>query len=418
LSLKSDASRYLWFDWHARWTSIEVQPSSIAKYSLAGLPHSTKVYDYASSLSEGLADSEAYLSKIFHARKNYLSTWSRLSYFYLRTTKWAGAGNYFFLNHKNLFNFKRLLHFNLTRWSGKSNEYLYPSRFYANFSTLNRPNAAFQHTLYNVSAYSYFFSTLTDILARRDYLYFLLYNNKSLLNDFHFKNDFENKLFTELYSFLPYIHTNTYRSEADRSIFLWKSIFFKNYFNSITSDKFGFINLGSYTDYFTFFMKSDYWSSHGDYSNSTYLLKSQYKPMRRGITNMVRLQATSAIAMPTEIRLHILASSKDVIHSWAIPSAGIKIDCVPGYSSHRVAIFLVHGIFWGQCMEICGRYHHWMPIVVYFMKRDLFFLWCAHFIHYSDIDNSFNMVDGSFTNSIKSASHNTLSWVAEFDTTL
>ena len=31
-------------------------------------------------------------------------------------------------------------------------------------------------------------------------------------------------------------------------------------------------------------------------------------------------------------------------------------------------------------MEICGRYHHWMPIIVYFMKRDLFFLWCTHFI--------------------------------------
>ena len=45
------------------------------------------------------------------------------------------------------------------------------------------------------------------------------------------------------------------------------------------------------------------------------LLKSQYKSMRKGITNMVRLQATSAIAMPTEMRLHILASSKDVIHS-------------------------------------------------------------------------------------------------------
>ena len=78
--------------------------------------------------------------------------------------------------------------------------------------------------------------------------------------------------------------------------------------------------------------------------------------------------------MPIEIRLQILASSKDVIHSWAIPSAGIKIDCVPGYSSHRVMIFLVSGIFWGQCMEICGRYHHWMPIVIYFMKRDLFFV--------------------------------------------
>jgi hypothetical protein len=43
--------------------------------------------------------------------------------------------------------------------------------------------------------------------------------------------------------------------------------------------------------------------------------KSQYQPMRKGITNMIRLQATNAIAMPTEIRLHILASSKDVIHS-------------------------------------------------------------------------------------------------------
>jgi hypothetical protein len=44
-------------------------------------------------------------------------------------------------------------------------------------------------------------------------------------------------------------------------------------------------------------------------------LKSQYRPMRKGVTNMVRLQATNAVAMPTEMRLHILASSKDVIHS-------------------------------------------------------------------------------------------------------
>jgi heme/copper-type cytochrome/quinol oxidase subunit 2 len=75
------------------------------------------------------------------------------------------------------------------------------------------------------------------------------------------------------------------------------------------------------------------------------LYKNQFRPMRKGISNMIRLHATGAIAMPTEIRLHILASSKDIIHSWSIPSAGIKIDCVPGYSSHRVTIFLVSGIF-------------------------------------------------------------------------
>ena len=52
-----------------------------------------------------------------------------------------------------------------------------------------------------------------------------------------------------------------------------------------------------------------------DVASKEFFFKSQYKPMRKGITNMVRLQATNAIAMPTELRLHILASSKDVIHS-------------------------------------------------------------------------------------------------------
>ena len=49
-------------------------------------------------------------------------------------------------------------------------------------------------------------------------------------------------------------------------------------------------------------------------SNSE-LFKNQYRPMKKGVTNMIRLHATGAIAMPIEIRLHILASSKDVIHS-------------------------------------------------------------------------------------------------------
>jgi len=80
--------------------------------------------------------------------------------------------------------------------------------------------------------------------------------------------------------------------------------------------------------------------------------------MRKGVGNMVRLHASGAIALPVEVRLHLMASSRDIIHSWAIPSAGIKIDCIPGYSSHRVAIFLNTGIYWGQCMEICGRFHH------------------------------------------------------------
>lgn len=86
--------------------------------------------------------------------------------------------------------------------------------------------------------------------------------------------------------------------------------------------------------------------------------KNPHRPLRKGISNMIRLHATGALALPIEVRLQILASSRDVIHSWAIPAAGIKIDCVPGYTSHKIMTFLLEGIYWGQCMEICGRYHH------------------------------------------------------------
>jgi heme/copper-type cytochrome/quinol oxidase subunit 2 len=73
--------------------------------------------------------------------------------------------------------------------------------------------------------------------------------------------------------------------------------------------------------------------------------RSQYRSIKRGASNMVRLHATGAMALPVCSRLHIFASSRDVIHSWAIPSAGIKIDCIPGFSSHRMAYFISTGIF-------------------------------------------------------------------------
>jgi hypothetical protein len=65
---------------------------------------------------------------------------------------------------------------------------------------------------------------------------------------------------------------------------------------------------------FEYLLSSD--SSYNNfYSNNLDLYKDQYRPMRKGISNMIKLHATGAVAMPTEIRLHLLASSKDVIHS-------------------------------------------------------------------------------------------------------
>jgi hypothetical protein len=69
-------------------------------------------------------------------------------------------------------------------------------------------------------------------------------------------------------------------------------------------------------------------------------------------------------------------------------------------------------------MEICGRFHHWMPIIVFFIKRDLFFLWCTHFMHFSPTDNSFNMSDRQLNDSLRPASFSQASWVLDINKNL
>ena len=149
--------------------------------------------------------------------------------------------------------------------------------------------------------------------------------------------------------------------------------------------------------------------------NRLELYRNPYRPLKKGLMNMLRLHATGAIALPIELRLQVLASSRDVIHSWALPSAGIKIDCVPGYTSHKVMMFLMEGIYWGQCMEICGRYHHWMPIILYFMRRDLFFLWCSHFIFNSNLTYLWDINDRDYGDEIRYISYDKTAWLNEIN---
>ena len=92
-----------------------------------------------------------------------------------------------------------------------------------------------------------------------------------------------------------------------------------------------------------------------------------------GLVNRFRI--TSAVLLPSDYPIHLVCGSKDVIHSWAIPGLGIKIDCIPGFNCHRRVLIRWRGLFWGQCMEVCGRYHHWMPILVKVTSLEVFILW-------------------------------------------
>ena len=137
-------------------------------------------------------------------------------------------------------------------------------------------------------------------------------------------------------------------------------------------------------------------------------------PIKRGFNNLYKSIPQSVTAIPVGVRMHFVTTSKDIIHSWAIPSAGIKIDCIPGFCSHRIICFWSTGMFWGQCMEICGRYHHWMPILIYFLHKDIFILWCQHFMFYKNDLNFFRKYDKSLISTHTIIKYNNQNWLNEY----
>jgi hypothetical protein len=87
------------------------------------------------------------------------------------------------------------------------------------------------------------------------------------------------------------------------------------------------------------------------------------------------LNTTTLLVLPTNKHISIISNSFDVVHSWFIPGLGIKIDCVPGRSTHHTLYIDSPGFYYGQCAEVCGRFHHHMPIKVCALVFEHFLLW-------------------------------------------
>lgn len=84
--------------------------------------------------------------------------------------------------------------------------------------------------------------------------------------------------------------------------------------------------------------------------------------------------------VPIGVETRILVTSADVIHSWAIPALGIKIDAIPGRLNQVGFTINQPGIFYGQCSEICGANHSFIPIVLEAVRHQAFTDWII-FIH-------------------------------------
>nr|YP_010321782.1 cytochrome c oxidase subunit II [Stenochironomus gibbus]UKO32970.1 cytochrome c oxidase subunit II [Stenochironomus gibbus] len=87
------------------------------------------------------------------------------------------------------------------------------------------------------------------------------------------------------------------------------------------------------------------------------------------------LEIDNRLILPIKNQIRILISSSDVIHSWTIPSLGIKIDGSPGRLNQTNFYINRVGIFFGQCSEICGMNHSFMPIVLESIPMNKFLNW-------------------------------------------
>lgn len=118
-----------------------------------------------------------------------------------------------------------------------------------------------------------------------------------------------------------------------------------------------------------------YWSyeypDHGNFTFDAYMLTED--ELEEGQPRLLVTDNKVVVPAETNIRLQVTAS--DVIHSWAMPAFGVKIDAVPGRLNEIWINVEQPGIYYGQCSEICGVNHGFMPIMVEALPKEEFEAW-------------------------------------------
>nr|YP_009488329.1 cytochrome c oxidase subunit II [Cysteochila chiniana]AWD31593.1 cytochrome c oxidase subunit II [Cysteochila chiniana] len=122
-----------------------------------------------------------------------------------------------------------------------------------------------------------------------------------------------------------------------------------------------------------------FWSyEYSDFKNIEF--DSYMKPLNELEKNEFRLlDVDNRIILPMKTPIRMLITSSDVIHSWTIPSLGVKIDATPGRLNQGTIFMKRPTIMYGQCSEICGANHSFMPIVLESTSMKLFISWINNY---------------------------------------
>lgn len=126
------------------------------------------------------------------------------------------------------------------------------------------------------------------------------------------------------------------------------------------------------------------WYWEYQYSNSwfNYGFDSYMLHDRSSFPLFHSLDVDNRLVLPTSINLMFLVTSADVLHSWTVPVLGIKVDAIPGRLNSLLSSTAFSGVYYGQCREICGSNHRYMPIVLEFVP-------CSSYVsHVSSLINS------------------------------
>jgi len=120
-----------------------------------------------------------------------------------------------------------------------------------------------------------------------------------------------------------------------------------------------------------------YWSyeypDNNDISFSSIMVPDDEIDPSKG---QIRLLSTDTpVVLPVDTNIQLLITASDVLHSWAVPAFGVKMDAVPGRLNETWVRIEKPGVYYGQCSELCGKGHAFMPIEVRAVSKDDFKRW-------------------------------------------
>ena len=116
---------------------------------------------------------------------------------------------------------------------------------------------------------------------------------------------------------------------------------------------------------------------HGNFSFTSVMLNDQEREelIKKGIPAPRLLSVNNEVFVPVNKVVHVLVTASDVIHNWTIPAFGSKVDAVPGRVTATWFRARKEGVYYGQCSELCGKDHAFMPIAVRVVSDAVFNEW-------------------------------------------